>query len=157
MKPMMRRSAAGNPEVLPTLVARAPREAASILDHYPDGFVAQMLASLNPALAQSVLERFKVSAGKKIIAAAFPAIRQQWIRNEAYPENTIGHCWSRPWLFPARLRRLPSDWRASAFRGARPSLPMFSSSTTRTPARRGGDAGDVAGTSGATARRDHDS
>jgi magnesium transporter len=77
--------------LLPTLVARAPGEAASMLEHYPDDFVAQMLASLNPALAQSVLERFKSERRQKIIAAAAPATRQQWIRNEAYPENSIGH------------------------------------------------------------------
>jgi magnesium transporter len=77
--------------LLPTVVARAPSEAASMLDHYPDEFVAQMLASLNPALAQSVLERFKIERRQKIIAAAPPEIRQQWIRNEAYPENAIGH------------------------------------------------------------------
>lgn len=77
--------------LLPTLVARAPGEAASMLDHYPDDFVAQMLASLNPALAQSVLERFKIERRQKIIAAASPEIRQQWIRNEGYPENAIGH------------------------------------------------------------------
>jgi magnesium transporter len=77
--------------LLPTLVARAPGEAASILDHYPDEFIAQMLASLNPALAQSVLERFALERRQKIIAAASPEIRQQWIRNEGYPENAIGH------------------------------------------------------------------
>ena len=58
--------------LLPTLVARAPGEAASMLDHYPDDFVAQMLASLNPALAQSVLERFPSERRQKIIAAASP-------------------------------------------------------------------------------------
>lgn len=77
--------------LLPTLVARAPGEAASMLEHYPDDFAAQMLASLNPALAQSVLERFKSARRQKIIAAASPEIRQQWIRNEGYPENSIGH------------------------------------------------------------------
>lgn len=77
--------------LLPTLVARAPGEAASMLDNYPDDFVAQMLASLNPALAQSVLERFPSARRQKIMAAASPPIRQQWIRNEAYPEDSIGH------------------------------------------------------------------
>jgi magnesium transporter len=78
-------------KLLPALVARAPSEAARILDHYPDDFVSQMLESLNPALAQSVLERFAIERRQKIIAAAPPAVRQQWIRNEVYPENAIGH------------------------------------------------------------------
>lgn len=77
--------------LLPALVARAPGDAASMLDPYPDDFVAQMLTSLNPALAQSVLERFPNARRQKIIAAGHPAIRQQWIRNDAYPENSIGH------------------------------------------------------------------
>lgn len=78
-------------KLLPSLVARAPGEAASILDPYPDDFAAQMLASLNPALAQSVLERFKIARRQKIIAAASAELRQQWLRNEKYPENAIGH------------------------------------------------------------------
>lgn len=77
--------------LLPVLVDRAPGEVARVLDHYPDEFVAQILASLNPALAQSVLERFKSERRQKIIAAASPEIRLQWIRNEGYPENAIGH------------------------------------------------------------------
>ena len=78
-------------ELLPTLVARAPAEAANMLDHYPPDFIAQMLGSLNSSLAQSVLERFKIERRQKIIAAAPPETRLQWIRNEAYPENSIGH------------------------------------------------------------------
>ena len=77
--------------LLPALVARAPGGAVRTLDPYPDDFVATMLASLNPALAQSVLERFPSARRQKVMASAPPAIRQQWIRNEAYPENSIGH------------------------------------------------------------------
>jgi len=77
--------------LLPTVVVRAPGEGARMLDTYPDDFVAQMLALLNPAQAQSVLERFPSVRRQKVIAAAPPAIRQQWIRNDAYPENAIGH------------------------------------------------------------------
>jgi magnesium transporter len=85
------RTRAGIRALLPALVARAPGEAAHTLDPYPDEFVAQMLESLNPGMAQSVLERFGIDRRQKIIAAAPPAVRQQWIRNEAYPENAIGH------------------------------------------------------------------
>jgi magnesium transporter len=77
--------------LLPKLVHRAPGEAADMLHDYPDEFVAGMLTSLNPALAQSVLERFPHARRQKIIAAATPETRQQWIRNEGYPENAIGH------------------------------------------------------------------
>jgi magnesium transporter len=77
--------------LLPAMVNRAPGEAARMLQDYPDDFVAGMLASLNPALAQSVLERFSSERRQKIIAAAPAENRQQWIRNEGYPENAIGH------------------------------------------------------------------
>jgi magnesium transporter len=42
-------------------------------------------------MAQSVLERFKSERRQKIIAAAPPETRLQWVRNEGYPENSIGH------------------------------------------------------------------
>jgi magnesium transporter len=77
--------------LLPKLVNRAPGDAAKMLRDYPDEFVAGLLASLNPALAQSVLERFPHDRRQKIIAAASPETRNQWIRNEGYPENAIGH------------------------------------------------------------------
>ena len=77
--------------LLPKLVNRAPGDAAKMLHDYPDEFVAGILASLNPALAQSVLERFPHDRRQKIIAAASPETRNQWIRNEGYPENAIGH------------------------------------------------------------------
>ncbi|MFZ1218504.1 MAG: magnesium transporter [Chthoniobacterales bacterium] len=77
--------------LLPTLVSRAPGEVAKLLDHYPENFAAQMLASLNPALSQSVLERFPSERRQRIIAAAAPETRLQWIRNEHYPEKAIGH------------------------------------------------------------------
>jgi magnesium transporter len=77
--------------LLPALVDRSPGEAARMLQDYPEDFIAGMLASLNPALAQSVLERFHHDQRQKIIAAAAPETRKQWIRNERYPEKSIGH------------------------------------------------------------------
>ena len=62
-----------------------------MLQDYPEDFIAGMLASLNPALAQSVLERFPHDQRQKVIAGAAPETRKQWIRNERYPENSIGH------------------------------------------------------------------
>lgn len=78
-------------QLLPALVAQPPGEAAGMLEPYSDEFVSQILGCLNPGLAQSILERFPSERRQKIIAAAPPAIRRQWIRNEGYPENSIGH------------------------------------------------------------------
>ena len=52
--------------LLPAMVNRAPGEAARMLQDYPDDFVVGMLASLNPALAQSVLERFSSERRQKL-------------------------------------------------------------------------------------------
>jgi hypothetical protein len=46
---------------------------------------------LNPSQAQDALERFPIERRQKIIAAAPPETRNQWIRNEGYPETSIGH------------------------------------------------------------------
>jgi magnesium transporter len=76
--------------LLPEVVARAPGAAVAMLKSYPDDFIAQMLMLLNPALAQNVLERFPSERRQKIIAAAPLETRQQWVRNEGYPEGAIG-------------------------------------------------------------------
>ena len=77
--------------LLPQVVARAPAEAVNMLSSYPDDFIASMLTLLNPSLAHDVLDRFGSDRRQKIIAAAEPAMRQQWVRNEAYPDSSIGH------------------------------------------------------------------
>lgn len=76
--------------LLAQVVAQAPSEAVEMLAPYPNGFIANMLRLLNPALAQDVLQRFPSDRRQKIMAAAPPEMRQQWVRNEAFPESTIG-------------------------------------------------------------------
>lgn len=82
--------------MLPKLVERAPREAVKMLSSYPDEFVVGMLTLLNPSLAQDVLERFPSERRQKVMAAAPPATRQQWARNEDYPPQTVGHMMEPP-------------------------------------------------------------
>ena len=77
--------------LLRQLVIRSPRQAAIMLEDYPDDFAARMLVALNPALAQDVLECFPPARRQKVIAAAEPATRLQWVRNDQYPEGTVGH------------------------------------------------------------------
>ncbi|CAN5654643.1 magnesium transporter [soil metagenome] len=82
--------------LLPEMVERAPREAAKILRDYPDDFVADMLTLMNPAQAQQVLQCLPSDRRQKVMAAAAPPTRQQWARNEAYKENTVGHMMEPP-------------------------------------------------------------
>ena len=76
--------------LLPKVVAHAPSEAVKMLSPYPDAFVVNMLTLLNPAQAQDLLKRFPSDRRQKIIAAAPPETRNQWIRNEGYPDKSIG-------------------------------------------------------------------
>ena len=68
-----------------------PREAA-----YRDEFVVQMLELLNPASALKILQRFDSSRRQTILATASPESNQQWMRNQTYPERTIGRLMQPP-------------------------------------------------------------
>ena len=77
--------------LLPALVHRSPGEAARMLQDYPEDFIAAMLGSLNPALAQSVLERFPYDQRQKIIAGALPRRASNGSATRVIRENSIGH------------------------------------------------------------------
>jgi len=72
------------------LVEHDPREAAKMLEPYPDEFVVQMLELLNPASALKILQRFDPSRRQTVLATATPETNQQWMRNQTYPERSIG-------------------------------------------------------------------
>ena len=78
------------------MVEKAPAEAVKMLDSYPPEFAVQMLELLNPSLAQDVLGKFPSEQRQKVIAAASPELRRQWMRNAAYGEHTIGHMMEPP-------------------------------------------------------------
>jgi magnesium transporter len=78
------------------LVERDPQEAAKMLEPYPDEFVVQMLDLLNPASALKILPRFNPSRRQTILATASPETNKQWMRNQTYPERTIGRLMQPP-------------------------------------------------------------
>lgn len=82
--------------LLPVIVDSAPTEAVKMLEPYPDDFVVPMLELLHPGVAQDVLARFASERRQRILAAASPETRRQWVRNEAYGEGTIGHMMEPP-------------------------------------------------------------
>jgi len=82
--------------LLPLVVGRASRETAKILGAYPDSFIAELLTFVNPAQAQRTLQRLSSERRQKVMAAASPRRRRQWMRNEAYPDNTVGHMMEPP-------------------------------------------------------------
>jgi magnesium transporter len=78
------------------LVEHDPREGAKMLEPYPDEFVVQMLELLNPASALNILGRFDPLRRQSVLATASPEDTQQWMRNETYPERTIGRLMQPP-------------------------------------------------------------
>jgi magnesium transporter len=78
------------------LVARAPREAVQLLHGYPETFVVDMLELLNPAMAVDVLECLPDDRQQAVLAAAPLESSRQWMRNESYPEHTIGRLMQPP-------------------------------------------------------------
>ncbi len=78
------------------IVESAPQEAVRLLAPYPDEFVVDMLALLNPAMAQDLLDCFGDARRQKIFATAPPETTRQWMRNDAYPEQSIGRLMQPP-------------------------------------------------------------
>jgi magnesium transporter len=78
------------------VVERDPREAAKMLEAYPDEFVVQMLELLNPASALKILQRFDPPRRETILATASAEDTRQWMRNQTYPERTIGRLMQPP-------------------------------------------------------------
>ena len=83
-------------ELFTKVVERDPREAVKMLEPYPDEFVVKMLELLNPAAALKILQRFDSSRRETILATASTETTQQWMRNQTYPERTVGRLMQPP-------------------------------------------------------------
>jgi magnesium transporter len=83
-------------DIFTRVVERDPHEAVKMLERYPDEFVVQMLELLNPASAINILQRFAPPRRQAILATASPETDQQWMRNQTYPERTIGRLMQPP-------------------------------------------------------------
>ncbi len=69
---------------------RSPLDAAILLRTVRPEAVAAVLQSLNPALAQDILDDLPTEHRRAVMAAVAPQQRAQWLRNDRYPEDTIG-------------------------------------------------------------------
>src|SRR5215468_3778539 len=83
-------------ELFTKVVERDPHEAVKMLESYPDEFVVKMLELLNPAAALKILQRFDSSRRETILATASSETTQQWMRNQTYPERTVGRLMQPP-------------------------------------------------------------
>ncbi len=75
---------------------RSPRDAAQLLAFSPAAMVADVLQSLNPAVAQDILDEFPAERRGAVLAAASAQQRAQWLRNDRYAEDTIGRLMEPP-------------------------------------------------------------
>src|SRR5205807_5215711 len=83
-------------ELFTKVVERDPREAVKMLEPYPDEFVVKMLELLNPASALNILQRFDSARRQTVLATASVEDTQQWMRNQTYPERTVGRLMQPP-------------------------------------------------------------
>jgi magnesium transporter len=102
IKPSSSPSAPSRPEdpridrLLAEVEHRAPDEAVTLLVEEPDQVIAQVLAKHNPSTAVEILLRFKEPRRQGVMAAAPPDRRDQWLRNQTYPEGSVGRLMERP-------------------------------------------------------------
>ncbi|MGZ8868824.1 MAG: magnesium transporter MgtE N-terminal domain-containing protein, partial [Thermoanaerobaculia bacterium] len=75
---------------------RGSRDVVRLLADVPPSTVVEVLQSMNPAAAGDVLEDLPPERRNAVLSAASPQQRAQWIRNERYPEDSIGRLLELP-------------------------------------------------------------
>jgi magnesium transporter len=69
---------------------RAPRDAVLLLEQQSDSLIAAVLSQTVAASAIAILAEFSVERAAAIKLEAPPEKREQWLRNEAYHEGSVG-------------------------------------------------------------------
>lgn len=83
-------------ELAEAVLKRGPYEAFELLEPESDAVIASVLAAENPAIADEILWEFSEPRRGSILAAASPEQREQWTKNHAYPEDSIGRLMDPP-------------------------------------------------------------
>jgi len=68
----------------------SPEETAALLAEYPDDLVGHLMEKLNPMVRQDVLAALPRERREIVLSVVPPEDRRQWVRNEAYPEDSVG-------------------------------------------------------------------
>ncbi len=71
-------------------VQRAPHEAAELLEQHKDEDVIEVLEVINPLVGQQILREFEDRRRSELIAAAPVEKARQWMKNQEYPEDSVG-------------------------------------------------------------------
>lgn len=83
-------------KLLAEVEQRAPDEAMKLLTEESDAVVAHVLSQHNPSRALTILLRFKEGRRQAILSAAPADRREQWTRNQAFPDDSVGRLMEPP-------------------------------------------------------------
>jgi magnesium transporter len=72
------------------LKSSSPHEAALRIGVEPPARAVDVLSEMNPSMVQDILEALDLEARARISMAAPREVAEQWARNAAYPEGSIG-------------------------------------------------------------------
>jgi magnesium transporter len=72
------------------VMEHSPEETAALLAEYPDDMVGHLMEKLNPMVRQDVLAALPRERREIVLAVVPPEDRRQWVRNESYPEDSVG-------------------------------------------------------------------
>ncbi|HKO90742.1 MAG TPA: magnesium transporter [Polyangiaceae bacterium] len=75
---------------------RSRSEATELLSAESDATIAGLLAEQNPSSADAILWAMPSQRRASVLEAAAPEYREQWLRNHAYPEGSIGRLMDPP-------------------------------------------------------------
>ncbi len=76
--------------LIPEVKARSAQDAAVLLAEHPAAAISSVLLELNPGLAQDILAELPGGLQDGVLHAIAPEVAQQWKRNQAYAQGTIG-------------------------------------------------------------------
>jgi magnesium transporter len=76
--------------LLAEILQRPAHEAVQLLKDKPADFIVKLLLELNPGMVQALLSEFSRKQLDQILSAAPPEVARQWVRNQSYPEGSIG-------------------------------------------------------------------
>ena len=94
------------------LAHRGAREATEILSHESDQTIAGLLAEQNPSSADAILWAMPSPRRESVLDAAPAEYREQWLRNHAYADDSIGRLMDPPLavLHPHQSVREIIEW-----------------------------------------------
>jgi magnesium transporter len=79
-----------------SIVGRSAREATELLASESDRTIAGLLAEQNPSSADAILWALPVPRRTSVLDVAPLEYREQWLKNHAYPEGSIGRLMDPP-------------------------------------------------------------